>query len=327
MKKLIERLKVALLRLPARLRALSRIRPYIDRIRFFIQEQRKQILVIGGYIAYGLALFLFFAYLTFPFNDMRGRVESLLEDSLLTGVSIKAIEPSIIPGLILKGITISNSIDGGGPAIRIDKLRIRIGLLPLLWGSYRWSGKMSLYGGQGWGRVKYRRNFLDINMDFKGINLEDMDYTEKRWGLKFKGALSAGIKFTGSTTDASQLKGKAYLSLKGGGMGESSFFSILTIPAIDFEDTEAKMVFSSGRGVLEEFHLKGKDVDCVLSGDIILQSSISQSLLGLKGRFKLSESFAGSFSSFLPYVNLQKDGQGYYLFSITGSLSAPWFKN
>ena len=95
MKKLIERLKVALLRLPARLRALSRIRPYIDRIRFFIQEQRKQILVIGGYIAYGLALFLFFAYLTFPFNDMRGRVESLLEDSLLTGVSIKAIEPSI----------------------------------------------------------------------------------------------------------------------------------------------------------------------------------------------------------------------------------------
>jgi len=327
MKSLIAKVKMALLRLPSAFRSMSRIGPYVERIRFFVQEQRKQILIIGGYIVYGLALFIFFAYLTFPFNDMRGRVESLLEDALSTGVSIKAIEPSIIPGLILKGITISNSLDGEGPAIRIDRLRLRIGLLPLLWGSYKLSGKVSLYGGQGWGRVKYRGNFLDINMDFKGIHLEDMDYMEKRWGLKFKGALSGGIKFTGSSTDASQLKGKAYFSLKGGGMGESSFFSLLTIPAMDFEDTEANMVFSSGKGVLEEFRLKGKDVECVLSGDIILQSSIAQSLLGFKGRFKLSESLSGSFGSFLPYVNLQKDAQGYYLFSITGNLSAPWFKN
>jgi len=327
MKRLIARLKMALLRLPYALRAMLRIRPYVERISYFIQEQRKQILIIAGYIVYGLALFIFFAYLTFPFNDMRGRVESLIEDALSTGVSINAIEPSIIPGLILKGITISNSLDGEGPAVRIDRLRLRIGLLPLLWGSFRLSGKVSLYGGQGWGRVKYRKDFLDIVLDFKGINLEDMDYTEKRWGLKFKGSLSGGIMFTGSSTDASQLKGKAYLRLKGGGIWESSFFSLLTIPAMDFEDTEANMVFSSGKAVLEDFRLKGKDAECVLSGDILLQPSIGQSLLGFHGRFKLSESLAGSFSSFLPYVNLQKDGQGYYLFSITGSLSAPWFKN
>jgi type II secretion system protein N len=107
--------------------------------------------------------------------------------------------------------------------------------------------------------------------------------------------------------------------------GEIKNFPLLgfTLPALEGITGNGELTLGQNRATLESLSLNADQLTFSLEGKADLSPRLMSSLLNLKGRIKLSGSLASQYQPMLAGFLRKQDKEGFYTFSIRGTLGNP----
>ena len=249
---------------------------------------KKTLFQMTGYALFALVNFLFFLYLTFPFDLLEEKALRILEAesgcrisvsqsyfALPAKVSVRGLELSCARQLFIKG-------KPGKVTLKLKSIDLKLALLPLL---FNQRGEIdieaALFGGGVSGHLtietKGEEETYHLAAEGKAFKLTEVDP-----GLSGQLAL----KGEGTWMDKDVSRGIASLSLS---LDQGRFKEIggWTIPVgeVSFSKTEARLSMKSGRIMLEQFSARGETVDLPNgNGSLLLRSPMNRSILNLSIR-------------------------------------------
>lgn len=241
------------------------------------RKRARKGLRIGLYVGLGITSFLFFIYMTFPYGVLkevavRQITQGLKETGMPIRVAIGELEPSWLTGVALKDLAVTNPADAHA-VIRFSDVRVRLAILPLLWGR----AKIAIFVQQGAGTLRMNVG-MPLFAAMKGEASPDKIDIDLR-NFSLDGALAHGLAMARAskasamvlllplltkTTAGGALTGKIDLGVDGGGFSlgravgsiqmkiDGLFFHIddetLKIPRQEF--SQANIDLKADNGVL-----------------------------------------------------------------------------
>jgi type II secretion system protein N len=299
--------------------------------------------LIAGYAAFSVAAFVFFLYVTFPYQTIRAR---LVSEASAAGYELHVGD--LGPGLL--GITATDvAVKSKKPpgedgqesgALLIDSVALRPALLPpgIAFRARLMDGTASgSFGGLGKVSVKVALDELDLsggNMKaFSGVDL----------GGKLSGKLDLSIpKVAGQAPgapagpDFAQAEGQLQLQGAGltvnGGTVTVPMYGTPTpmdLPRIAFGKLDAKMVFDKGMGTLEKLDAQSEDLTLMGSGTLKLARRPEFSESNLELRFKAEQEFQrrlGMIAAGLSMMQADPKDPTFRVAKVTGFIGRPNFR-
>ncbi len=131
----------------------------------------KRKLIIGaGYGLFFVLAFGFSFYLTFDPMQVKGWLESNAQKSGIS-LNISQLDKYWLSGVQARSVTVTTR---NRTTFKIDQLRVRLALLPLLIGRKKLAFQANLYGGKISGSIQqatrgYKTNFDAQNVDLAGM--------------------------------------------------------------------------------------------------------------------------------------------------------------
>jgi type II secretion system protein N len=220
--------------------------------------ERKRLLQRAALLAAGGVLFLLFFYLFFPM----GRVNAVINQQLASqGLNITpGAHKTVFPGLAWDNLLLSSD---QGALLRCERLKLQLGLLPLLRGRVTVAAGATV--GKGRLDLKYGMNgpmVLALHAD--GISLADIPFFKTVLGATAGGSLwSEG----GVTRGPKGLNGAMKLEIK---QLEFSGVKLGAFPLPDASNLHCQGMVrvTNGSVRLESFNLEGEGIFMRLSGDL-----------------------------------------------------------
>lgn len=219
---------------------------------------RQRLLRLAGLVAAGACLFLFFTYLLYP----TARINAVINRLLATqGLSLSpGASKTILPGLAWKGVVLSSD---QGPLFSCDRLKVRLGLLPLLTGRVALGAAASI----GAGRLELEYGLTGnkaLELHAEGISLAEIPFFKTVLGARAGGALWSEGALTRSPKG---VNGELKLEVK---QLEFSGVKLGAFPLPDAANLRSQGMVRVTNGVarLESFTLEGEGVYMRLSGDL-----------------------------------------------------------
>lgn len=219
---------------------------------------RQRLLGLAGLVAAGACLFLFFTYILFP----TARIDAVINQQLAAqGLSLSpGASKTILPGLAWKGLLLSSD---QGALLVCDRLKVRLGLLPLLIGRVALGAAASI----GAGRLELEYGLtgnkaLELHAD--GISLAEIPFFKTVLGARAGGTLwSEGVL----TRAPKGVNGELKLEVK---QLEFAGVKLGAFPLPDVANLRSQGMVRVTNGVarLESFTLEGEGVYMRLSGDL-----------------------------------------------------------
>lgn len=283
------------------------------------------------YIGYGILLFLLFIYLTFPFEQLKTRIFSTIQQN--SGLKIEAtkVSPLLLRGIGLKfrDVTISGTIPGIdkniSKPITVDKFWIGISPLSLVFAKPRVKGGTNIFGGS----IKVTANFQDflksppgsIKIKMRNINLSDM-LALKEEGINLKGDLSGTIKLEGDLSNPISLSGEIDTDIDNVLLKKGTIAGF-TLPDISIKGGTIKASLLKGDLKIEEFEIGSpkEDLHFIYTGNIKLGRRIQYSQADLVMKIKFSDKLKNDFQAFLPLLEAAKKPDNYYAFKQKGGFA------
>jgi type II secretion system protein N len=261
-----------------------------------------------SYAAYFFAVFLIFLLLLFPFDRVKTMLESEVRLRTPVELSITRISPVFFNRFALSDVVVSDK--SGRVLFESPLVRTVVSLFSLVRGRLSVDMKMKAYGGellmkaqQGPGR---RYLALDANnMDIGAYPLL------KDFGLKLSGTLGGNVEMINDT-------GKGKLLLKGLTSRELKIKGF-PIPDLDFDQCWIEAEIKGDRLTIKKLELDGKELKVRCQGDMVLRE---RGTLNLTMKLKPSERLAREQAAVLSLIK-NKDAEGFYQFSLGGTLSEP----
>lgn len=258
---------------------------------------------IVGYVVLGLVSFVFFLYWTFPYERLKDRVVTTLDQALQgnIGITIGALSPSVFSGLALEGVTL---IDRAAKEkehqalLTIDEATVNIGILSSLLGSPKASFAVELAGGEIDGDFSQRDDVNVVAAEIDGLQLDQLPLLEAMTGLKLKGGMSGTIDLQVNPKQIKAAKGRVKMSLEDWRTQKGSKLKLGALGEIDLgtnytltksEGSSFDVELDRGTMQIKGFQLKGGDLEIQLTGQIFLEQKFPNSRCNLKGSIKLSE--------------------------------------
>jgi type II secretion system protein N len=261
--------------------------------------------IIAAYVAFAVAAFLFFFYVTFPYDALRQRLKA---EAAAAGwdVRIASMGPGFF-GVTAHGVEVKKTVQAGAPegaeekpGLMLQALSLRPSLFPfgMAFNADVMGGHASgAVGGLGTLSVKVELNKVDLA---KG-NLKDFS------GLDLTGVVSGNFALTapkspvgtgpkepdfGQASGAFNLKGDQVL-VNGGTITVPMYGTPtpMDLPKIDFGNVDAKIDFEKGVGKIETFTAKSSDIDLSGTGTLKLARRLEYSEPNVDLRFKAEQDF------------------------------------
>lgn len=274
------------------------------------------------YPIFGLFCLALFSFLLFPFDSLRNRIQGEMERRVGNyTVTVGRVSPALFTGITLKAVKMEPKAKG--VPVSLDKVRVKIRLLPLLWGGRQFglfikSGKGSLEG-----TISLKGD--ETQMD---LELEKFDLAAGRLIVPFplSGQIDGEVRLTLNASDPLRNTGKLKLGigdLQTEAVGDESEFPVpamvLARPGKEKSLLEIEVV--RGNWEVRSLQLVGGDLQLKAGGKVYGARRINNYRLNLKGDFVVLPEMASKLV-FLPLIENQKV-EGKYPFSITGRLSKP----
>jgi len=297
--------------------------------------------VIGGYVAFSVAVFVIMLYLTFPYEAVGKRLSDEASNQGLS-LTFSGLGAGFF-GVSASAMQISKRLEAGEDSaaepVVVRSVSIRPSVFPL---GLAFSG--NVFGGRVRGSMGGSSD-VSIRLRLDGLNAAD-ERLKTLSGLdlagKARGRLSLDIPKAPSTPivktrepDLSQAKGTLslnvdQLTVNGGTLkvpinGE---MTPLDLPTIAIGDVEAKINFQKGLGTIEKFQAKGSDVDLFATGTVKLSKRLEYSEPNVDVRMKLEPDFTRRLGIMaMGFSTLPEDTQnpGYRLAKLAGFLGKPAF--
>lgn len=257
---------------------------------------------------YFFVAFLAFLVLLFPFDRIKGRLESEVRSRTPLELNVRRISPRFLNRFVLSDVVLSDRsgvVLFESPAVNthISLFGFLRGLLSVNMNTKVYGGELSVKSEQG-----AKRRFLSVDAD----SLDLASYTLlKDLGLKLSGRLGGSFEMTG---DAGRgrfiIKNLASRELKVKGF---------SVPDLDFDQGWIEGEIKGDRFTIKKLELDGKELKVRVSGDLVMRE---RGTLNLAVKLKPSERLVREQAALLSLLT-NRDAEGYYLFSLGGTVAEP----
>lgn len=299
--------------------------------------------IVLGYVAFAIAAFVFFFYLTFPFDTVRTRLES---EASATGYDLDI--GKLGPGLF--GVTATNVNvrrkgqpgDDGKPnePLHIDSVALRPSLFPL-----GLAFRANAFGGKVTGAVGGIHDLsLQVNLD--GVDLSKGNIKGFS-GMDLAGTLNGAVNLVvpktvvggpnakgpeepdfGAANGSIVLEGSE-VTVNGGEVNLPSMGGAMGLPRIVLGNLVAKVSIEKGQGKFETLTAKSSDLNLMGSGTLKLAKRLEYSEPNLELKFKLEDELKkrlGPLSMGLTMLQSDPKDPTFRVAHLTGFLGRPNFR-
>jgi type II secretion system protein N len=285
---------------------------------------------IGKYAGYGLftlLMILYFSVLTFPYDSIKDRYLARGTQGLPYRVSVDSLQATPLLWIRAEGIEIlPDKGEKPDPLLTLHEARLRPSLLRLLTGRLAFRIKAVLYGGKIQGRAGKGGETVDLSFDWKDIALERLPVQAQLPDAQLKGLLDGEMDLRLRVQGNSLLptEGKLTARLTGGAVKNLQVRGF-PLPALEAINGQAAVTVGQNRATLESLTVNADSLSFSLEGKTDLSGRLSSSPVNLKGKIKLSGPLASQYQNMLAGILRKQDKEGFYTFSIRGTLGNPRF--
>lgn len=250
-----------------------------------------------GYGLFALASFLVSLYWTFDYSLLIPRVSKELHDRTGADVRIEELSGYRLSGVNIAGLTLTApGTSAGGTAensLTVDKLTLRIELLPLLLGRRTVSVSARLAGGGIEGAVSQKGPQAKMDLQVKGLVLDRLSLGP--W--LGPGAIKLGGKLDGQAellaaelSNPAKWAGEMEFQL---GAGKIYPFKAQGVPVeqINYSRGDLKLKIKDGSANLETLKLLSPDLPLDVKGSLSLRAPFNQSYLDIAGTVEASPDY------------------------------------
>jgi type II secretion system protein N len=261
-----------------------------------------------SFTAYFIAVFLVFVLLLFPFDRVRTKLESEVGLRTPVELTIARISPRFFNSFVLSDVVVSSK--DGKVLFESPSVRTTVSLFSTLRGLLSLDMKGQAYGGELLVKAQQGKGRQNLVVDADGLDIGSYALL-KDLGLKLSGKLGGNFEMTGNI-------GKGRLWLKGLTSRELKIKGF-PVPDLDFDQCWLEAEIKGDRLTIKKMELDGKELKVRCLGDLVLRGRGTLNLtVKLKPSERLATEQAGIFTFFK-----SKDADGFYQFSLGGTLSDP----
>jgi type II secretion system protein N len=269
---------------------------------------KKLLIRRASFVAYFVAVFLVFLLLLFPFDRIKAKLESVIRQRTPVELSIARISPRFFNSFLLSDVVVSDQT--GKVLFESPSVRTTISLFGLLRGNLAADVKAKAYGGDLLLKVQQGPGRQYFQCDADGLDIGSYQLL-KNLGLKLTGKLGGNFDMiNGSGKGRIWLKNLAFRELKIKGF---------SVPDMDFDECWIEADLKGDRLTIKQLEMNGKELKIQCLGDVVLRE---RGTINLIVKLKPSERLAHEQAGILSFLK-NRDAEGYYQFSLGGTLSEP----
>jgi len=257
-----------------------------------LSERTRRLGKVGGFLGFGLAVFLIAFYVTLPY----GRIKDYLASQVASVgyvMEAKHAGPSLSLGMKLKDVSlVSPSASGGKPTrILIDKATLGISLLSYLGGTKAFSLVADVFGGELGADVKIGKTDSSAKSTGSEIDLAEIPWVKNAINLPLSGKLDLKLDVALPKQRFSEAKGQLSWACSGCALGDGKAKLMIAgnpllaeglgLPKIRLGDFDGKVVIDKGVGHLHGVQFKSVDAEATVEGEIHLAQPIATSRVDL----------------------------------------------
>ncbi len=269
---------------------------------------RKLLIRRLSFAAYFAAAFLVFLLLLFPFDRIKAKLESEVRQRTPVELSVAHISPRFFNRFVLTDVVVSDK--QGKVLFESPSTKTTVSLFGLVRGMLSLDLKAKAYGGDVLVKAQQGPGRQYILVDANGLDIGSYPLL-KDYGLKLSGKLGGNFEMSGDT-------GKGKMWLKGVTSRELKIKGF-PLPDLDFDQCWLDADIKGDRLTIRKLEMEGKELKIQCFGDIVLRE---RGTLNLAVKVKPSERLAHEQSGIFSLLK-NKDAEGFYQFSVGGTLSEP----
>jgi type II secretion system protein N len=258
--------------------------------------------------AYFIAIFLVFLLLLFPFDRVAKRLESEVRQRTALELSIARISPRFFNSFVLSDVVISDK--AGKVLFESPSINATVSLWGMLRGLLALDLRAKAYGGDLFLKTQQGKGKQYLMVDANSLDIGAYPLL-KQVGIKLSGKLGGNVEIAGDT-------GKGRLWMKGVTSRELKVKGF-SIPDLDFDQCWIDADAKGDRLTIRKLELDGKELKIRCVGDLVMRE---RGTLNLTIKVKASERLAQEQAALLSLLK-NKDAEGFYQFSLGGTLSEP----
>jgi type II secretion system protein N len=323
-----------------------------------VTPKQKQILKYIGFAVFYLFALTFFAFVTFPFDRLRSRIQSEFNASQ-TGPSPLSLRLGHLSSYWVSGVRADEvdlisppspipSEDPSKPAkpkvMRIDTVHARVSLLRLLFGTVHVNFGAEAFGGEISGFTSDADGGRKLEVDIEELGLANAPLLADMLGLPIGGTLAGHVEFLLPEGKLSRAEGKVDLKFAGlsAGDGKTKVLNAIALPKVEVGDLTLKATATAGTLKVDQLSAAGKDLDLQGDGSLRLRDTFDASVLSLNARFKFNDRFTNkddmtrslfgapgssvpALFDMVPQNKHAKRPDGFYGWRVNGTFSHPTF--
>jgi len=328
-----------------------------------LTAKQKRILTWVGYGAFYLFALVLFAYLTFPYDRLRDRIQNEF-NARQTGPNPMTLRLGHMSSYWLGGVE-ADSVDLITPpstdppsgeasdeppkapkakVMHIDSVHARVSLLRLLFGTVHVNFGADAFGGKISGFTSDADGGRKLAVDIDDLSLADAPMIGDLIGLPVLGKLAGSLEFLLPEGKLAKAEGKVDLKFSdlAVGDGKAKILNTIALPKLTVGELGLQATATAGNLKLDNFAATGKDLEFQADGSVRLRDPLDGSLLSLNARFKFSDRFTnkddmtrglfGAPGSTIPGLfdldpktKRAKRPDGFYAWHVNGTMSRPTF--
>jgi len=262
----------------------------------------------ASFVAYFAAAFLIFLLLLFPFDRVKAKLESEVRQRTPVELNISRISPRFFNSFLLSDVVVSDQ--AGKVLFESPSVRTTISLIGLLRGNLAADLKAKAYGGDLLVKIQQGPGRQYLQCDANGLEIGAYQLL-KSLGVKLSGKLGGNFEVTNDT-------GKGRIWLKSLALRELKIKGF-PVPDMDFDDCWIEADLKGDRLTIRKLEMNGKELKIRGLGDMVLRE---RGTINLVVKLKPSERLAHEQAGILSLLK-NRDSEGYYQFSLGGTLSEP----
>ena len=287
-----------------------------------MQGKMKSVSKVTAYVVLTVVLTLYFMFLTFPYEFLKDRFLPQWEESLPYKVFIRQIQATPLLWVRLSGVKIFQEQQGTTPFLDISQVGIRPSFLDLLIGKPALRINADLYDGSIRGKVGRKERDLDLDLSWKGVNPEKHPFFSKREGTQVQAGITGDLLLHLKGGNLYGSKGTLSLGLKDGSVKNLQVYGF-TLPSLQGITGKGQVQLDQRKATLEDMSLESDEMSVSMEGNVDLSPRLTSSRLNLKGKIKLAGNLESQYQPMLAGFLRNKDSEGYYTFSLRGTVGSP----
>ena len=261
-----------------------------------------------SFALYFVIAFMTFLVVLFPFDRIKTRLESETRSRTSLELNIARISPRFLNRFVLADVVLSDPT--GRVLFESPVVHAHVSLFGFLRGLLSVDFKAQAYTGE-----LHVRTEQGAKRQFFAVDAESLDLASyallKNLGLKLSGKLGGAFEMSGDA-------GKGRFLIKNLASRELKIKGF-PVPDLDFEQGWIEGDVKGDRLTIKKLELDGKELKVRVSGDLVMRE---RGTLNLAVKLKVSERLAKEQAGLLSLLK-NRDPEGFYLFSLGGTVAEP----